>query len=288
MKPQKEYIIFCDESEKNGRYFSNFYGGLIVGASDYQRVTDKLNQIKVDLNLLAEVKFEKVTERYLNKYQALMREFFDEVAASSVKVRIMFRQNAQQPAGLKPEDWDLQYFKLYYQFIKHAFGFKYAPIDCHPLRLRLYFDQFPDTKEKVEQFKGYLLGLPESIYFLHCGQRFLSIAKEDIAEVRSHEHVLLQCLDIVLGAMRFRLNNWHLEKPPGERVRGKRTRAKEALYRTILAEVKKLHPNFNIGITTGHQGDVATRWHHPFRHWLFEPKEFVYDGKLTKRGEKKE
>jgi hypothetical protein len=287
MKPQKEYIIFCDESEKHGRYFSNFYGGLIIGASDYQRVTDRLNQAKIDLNLLAEVKFEKVTERYLDKYQALMREFFTEVAAASVKIRIMFRQNAQQPTGLTAEDWDLQYFKLYYQFIKHAFGFKHAPAECHPLRLRLYFDQFPDTKEKAEQFKGYLLGLPESSYFSHYGQGFLSIAKEDIAEVRSHEHVLLQCLDIVLGAMRFRLNNWHLEKPPGERIRGKRTRAKEALYKTILAEVRRLHPNFNIGITTGHQGDVANRWHHPFRHWLFEPREFAYDGKLTKRGEKK-
>lgn len=287
MKPQKEYIIFCDESEKAGRYFSNFYGGLIVGASDYQRVTDRLNQAKQDLNLFGEAKFEKVTEQYLEKYKELMQGFFTEVTRSSVKIRIMFRQNAQQPQGLTAEDRDLEYFKLYYQFIKHAFGLKYAPVDCHPIRLRLYFDQFPDTKEKAEQFKGYLLGLPESNYFSSGGKGFLSISKDDITEVRSHDHVLLQCLDIVLGAMRFRLNDWHLENPQGQRVRGKRTRAKEALYKTILAEVRELHPGFNIGITTGHLGDVVNRWHHPYRHWLFEPRNFVYDEKLTKRGSKK-
>ena len=87
MKPQKEYIIFCDESEKAGRYFSNFYGGLIVGASDYQRVTDGLNQAKQNLNLFGEVKFEKVTERYLEKYRELMREFFSEVTLSARSVR---------------------------------------------------------------------------------------------------------------------------------------------------------------------------------------------------------
>jgi hypothetical protein len=288
MEPAKEYLAFCDESEKHGRYFSNFYGGLIVSSSDYQRVTDKLNQTKLSLNLFGEVKFEKVTGRYLDKYQTLMRVFFSEVAQSSIKIRIMFRQNAQRPIGLTAEDHDLEYFKLYYQFIKHAFGFKYVPPQWHPIRLRLYFDQFPDTKEKAEQFKGYLLGLPESSYFSLRGKRFLSIAKEDIAEVRSHDHVLLQCLDIVLGSMRFRLNDWHLEKAPGERIRGKRTRAKEAVYKTVLAEVKKLYPNFNIGITTGHQSDLANRWHHPYRRWLFEPKDFVYDEKLTKGKRKSE
>ena len=25
---EKEYIIFCDESDKRGKYYSNFYGGV--------------------------------------------------------------------------------------------------------------------------------------------------------------------------------------------------------------------------------------------------------------------
>lgn len=38
----KEYIIFCDESERDGKYYSNFYGGLVVGSSHYESVTDRL------------------------------------------------------------------------------------------------------------------------------------------------------------------------------------------------------------------------------------------------------
>jgi len=50
MKAEKEYIIFCDESEKEGKYYSNFYGGLLVGASQYERITQRLNAIKQELN----------------------------------------------------------------------------------------------------------------------------------------------------------------------------------------------------------------------------------------------
>ncbi len=31
----REYIIFCDESDKKGRFYSNFYGGVMVGLSQY-------------------------------------------------------------------------------------------------------------------------------------------------------------------------------------------------------------------------------------------------------------
>lgn len=106
MKREKEYIIFCDESDKEGKYYSNFYGGLIVGASHYERVTAYLNIIKQEQNLYGEVKWEKVTQRYLQKYETLIRHFFREVASKHVKVRIMFQQNAFKPKGLSFEQID--------------------------------------------------------------------------------------------------------------------------------------------------------------------------------------
>jgi len=45
--------------------------------------------------------------------------------------------------------------------------------------LRLYFDQFPDTKEKIERFKGFLIGLQESRKFREAR---ISINREDVAE----------------------------------------------------------------------------------------------------------
>ncbi len=41
MRVDHQYIIFCDESERKGKYCSNFYGGVIVSAKDYDAVTAK-------------------------------------------------------------------------------------------------------------------------------------------------------------------------------------------------------------------------------------------------------
>ena len=105
----------------------------------------------------------------------------------------------------------------------------------------------------------------------------VAFRQDQIAEVSSHNHVLLQCLDVVLGAMCFRLNDKHKEKPPGEKRRGRRTIAKEKLYRFILGRIRQIYPNFNIGDSTGTQGNLANRWQHPYRHWKFVPQEHEVD-----------
>ena len=53
---EKEYLIFCDESDVAGAYYSNFYGGVMVGSSQYDRITARLNAEKTRLNLFGEVK----------------------------------------------------------------------------------------------------------------------------------------------------------------------------------------------------------------------------------------
>jgi hypothetical protein len=278
---EKEYILFCDESDKDGPYYSNFYGGLLVGASRYQPVTDRLNACKLALNLFGEVKWQKVTETYLSKYQELMDAFFDDVRDDRVKLRIMFRQNAQQPTGLSDEQKQLTYWLLYYQFVKHAFGFAYMPRAATERWLRIYFDQFPDTGEQAAKFKGFIEGLASSREFRDARLR---LRREDITEVASHNHVLLQCLDIVLGSVCFRLNDKHKAKPAGSRRRGSRTVAKDQLRLHILKHIQSIRPHFNIGITTG--GGLDERWTMPYRHWCFRPSEFEYDASKTKRGAK--
>lgn len=234
--PEREYILFCDESDKYGEYYSHFYGGLIVGASQYMRVTQRLNDTKRRLNINGEVKWQKVAQAYLPKYTELIHSFFEEVAAGHVRVRVMFHQNARKAKRLTLEQVANSYYLLYYQFIKHAFGLQHVPVDPEgmPTHLRLYFDQFPDTGEQVERFKGFIHGLQMSVPFRNAS---ICIRREDITEVRSHDHVLLQCLDVVLGAMSFRLNNKHKEMPPGQKRRGARTRAKESLPRD-----PRMHP----------------------------------------------
>ncbi|VGO17754.1 hypothetical protein PDESU_06356 [Pontiella desulfatans] len=278
----KEYIIFCDESAKKGEFYSNFYGGVMVGLSQYDRIKERLESKRDELGFRNELKWQKVTDAYLDRYISFIQVFFDELRAGNLKVRIMFRQNRYVRRFDDPEEKALEYFKLYYQFIKHSFGLKHME-HAHPeVYLRLYFDQFPDTSERAEQFKGYL-GMLEAMR--HFEKARIRIREGDITEIKSHEHILLQGLDIVLGSMFFRLNDLHKAIPEGKHRRGKRTVAKEKLYKFILSEIKTVYPNFNIGISTGAKSEDAC-WKDPYRHWKFVPRDHVIDKSKGKRAKK--
>ncbi len=263
----RELVIYADESVSRGEQFSNFYGGCLVESTALAGVTSRLQAKKRELNLHGEVKWQKVTENYWSKYDALMSAFFDEVRNGRVKVRIMFTQNRRDRTDLPQAKLANGYFKLYYQFVKHAFGLQFVPRTTRPTRVRLMFDEIPDQLAERIQFKTYLTGLSRSPEFRNAN---LVIDQEQIAEVRSHDHVLLQCTDVVLGAVQFRLNDKHLETQPATGRRGKRTIAKEKLYDALVQHIQALRRGFNVGITTGIDGDRANRWHHPYRHWLFE------------------
>jgi len=85
-----EYIIYCDESEERGEFFSDFYGGALVRGEDIAGVVAAIKQKKAELNLHREVKWQRVTEQYEAKYIALMDTFFDLVKDDKIKIRIMF------------------------------------------------------------------------------------------------------------------------------------------------------------------------------------------------------
>jgi len=274
----KEYIIYCDESVDEGTYYSNFYGGVLIRSDDIDFVRDEISRKKRALNLNKEVKWQKVTENYLEKYIALMDLFFDLVAMDKIKVRIMFTQNINVPVNLTAEQEEDEFFILYYMFLKHAFGLPESNGDGTPKSIRLLLDQLPNNKEKAAKFKGYLCGLSKSPEFRRAR---ITISPENIVDVRSHDHDILQCLDVVLGAMQFRLNDKHKEKPEGKRVRGRRTRAKEALYKHINKRIRQIYPRFNIGTSTG--GPPEARWQHPYRHWCFTPRERQVDLSRSKR-----
>jgi uncharacterized protein DUF3800 len=281
----KEYIIYCDESDTRGAYFSNFYGGVLVSSVDLLHAENILLNKKSELNLHKEVKWEKVTSNYCDKYVQLMDSFLKLVKENKLKVRVMFTQNIFIANNLTDYHREHEYFILYHQFVKHAFGLHFSnPHNEDFLKVRVYFDRLPiNTKEKVEIFKSYIHGISNSPILRNAK---VLIDKNQIAEIDSREHVILQCLDVVLGAMQFRLNNKHLEKVKETGRRGKRTLAKEKLYKYINQRICEIYPNFNIGKTTGKGGDLSNLWHHPYRHWLFAPKDSQLDlskGKKLKK-----
>lgn len=276
---KRQYLIYADESHRKGKFFSNFYGGALIDYTKLEEISKNLNKKKLELGLGQEVKWTKVTEQYLEKYIALINYFFEFVNSNKIKIRIMFRQNAIVPQKLTRQNEEKEYFLLYYQFIKHSFGLDYCNyLNKDNVTIKIYFDKLPDVKKKNREFKGYIYALND----FFCINN-IHIYNEDIAEVDSKNHIILQCMDIILGSMNFKLNDMDKEKMPNSKFRGKRTIAKEKLYKVILKNIRTMYPNFNIGVSTGIRNNILNTWKDPYRHWCFKSKDSYFDPKLTKK-----
>ena len=264
----KELVIYCDESLKDGAIYGDFFGGVMCPSHSLEYVISVLDKATSELNLNAEIKWNKITDNYKEKYIALMDVFFDLVEEGHLKGRVFFIKNTDKHDSrlYTKEQREHQFFYLYYQFIKWSFGLSYATTGVQPKRVRIMFDELPDTKKKCDRFKKFICGLPSVDNFRH-----LVITEDDLSEVDSKKHILLQCIDVVMGSMQFRLNKMHLEKPKGASRRGKRTIAKEQVYKHINSRIRRVYANFNIGVTTSVHGDFDNRWKHQYRHWKFEP-----------------
>ncbi|MBV8908262.1 MAG: DUF3800 domain-containing protein [Sphingomonas sp.] len=277
----KRYIIYCDESDTRGAFYSHFYGGALIEASKQQALEAELQAVKDELHIFqGEMKWQRITEPYKDKYIAFVNAVFDVIERGDMKIRIMFTQNRWVPY-LAEYQYENEYFLLYHQFIKHAFGLRYCTdAGEHSASAAVLLDDVPHNAAKLHAFKSYLSSLSQ--YPIWQRARF-SIAYDDITDVNSKEHNVLQALDVVLGGIQSRLNEKHTKPVPPAKRRSKRARAKGAVYDTIKDRIFGLYPNFNVGISTGHSGGLTDRWTDPYRHWLFMPSAAQEDATRTKK-----
>jgi hypothetical protein len=277
------YLIYCDESEDKGKFYSDFYGGALIEANRRDGLERVLLKAK-SKKLQGELKWTKISEYNEIDYIRFIDSVFDLIEAGFIKVRLMFTQNINRTDHMN-HDKDAKYFKLYYQFIKHAFGLRFCnPGSTRLISLSVLIDNAPQTVERLEAFKTYLSSLSDYPAFRDARVR---IERDAIMEIKSHDHIILQAIDVLLGAMQFRLNEWHREIPLGKKRRGKRTRAKERVYNQINKRICKIYPRFNIGISTGQSEGRHVRWNHAYRHWCFVPKGSMQDFERGKRKNKR-
>jgi hypothetical protein len=276
----KEIIVYADESIRRGRYFSDFYGGAAVQSDHLDEVRITLRRAAEVANLHRELKWQKVSASYLNKYIDFVHAAFDLILAGKIKVRVMFTENSLVPQGLTEYHRQHSYHILYRYFLKHAFGLEYAGHTGQTTRVRLYLDTLPGTREGNAAFRGRIQALGDYPPFRRAGIVFPA---DQIAEVRSHDHIVLQVVDVIVGAIQFRLNDGQKVKVPGASRRGPKTIAKEKLYQALQARIQETYPRqFNIGISTSDRGDKANRWNDAYRHWRFTPEGAIRDRDLTK------
>ena len=273
------YYIWTDESDSTGKYYANFYGGILIQSEHYDEVLQRLSIVFKEVGLeTEEIKWQKVNEYTEERYKRIIDVLFELLGEGKAKIRIFFRHRQFEPIGLSNEQRRKEYPKLYYQFIKNDFGLVFSNPRGKKLRVRLFIDDMPLKGPDRDEFL-------KSIYHLNELKSFqkanIHINDGDVAEVNSKKHLPLQVMDVVLGSMCFRLNDKHKERGIDGK-RAKRNIVKERLYKHIRTRIWSLHSGFNIGVTTPitKKSDL---WEHPYLHWNFVPKNFTKNEELTKR-----
>ena len=267
--------IWLDESDKHGMYYSNFYGGILIESKNKDEVLSRMNNIIIQSGIIDEVKWQKVNAYHYEKYIQIIDELFNMGKEGLLKIRIFFRHNQYEPE-LSHEQRKEDYPILYYQFIKYAFGLVF----CEDSEgIRLYIDEIPLNQADKANFIRHLYGLNNDPEFKSMGIKFID---KGISEVNSKNHLPLQFIDLILGAICFKLNEKDKLKADGDEKPGKRTILKLKLYKHINSKIRELYPDFNIGISTPIKTE-KDRWLQIYRHWSFKPKNHIRDLSRTKR-----
>lgn len=111
------YYIWFDESDKEGEFYSNFYGGILIKSKDFGNVLQMMKYKVEELGLTnEEIKWQKVNQYTYEKYCSLVDFIFDLLENDLIKIRIFFRNNQYVPVGLTSEHKRNGFSFLYYQF----------------------------------------------------------------------------------------------------------------------------------------------------------------------------
>lgn len=247
----------------------------------YREVLERMRSIVEETGIRDEIKWQKVNEYHYEKYIKLVDLLFDLAKEGKLKIRIFFRHNQYCPTRLTSEERKSDYPMLYYQFIKYAFGLPYAGVGELDA-LTLYLDEIPLRQAERDDFISHIRGLAKDHILKKMG---LKIAEDGIIEVNSKQHLPLQFMDVILGAICFKLNEKDKLKAEGENKVGKRTIMKLKLYKHINMRIRDIYPNFNIGVTTPIRVN-SDSWTQVYRHWSFIPKYHTRDTARTKRAKK--
>lgn len=270
--------IWLDESDKHGTYYSNFYGGILVQSQHKEEVLRRMSAIIEELGIKDEIKWQKVNAYHYDKYVKLVDELFAMGKEGMLKIRIFFRHNQYEPE-LTAEKRKEEYPILYYQFIKYAFGLVYSG-DTDGVRL--FLDEIPLNEEDKIKFITHLYVLNNDAELKAKGIR---IVEKGVSEVDSKTHLPLQFMDMILGAICFKLNEKDKLRSDIDERPGKRTVLKLKLYKHINNKIREIYPDFNIGISTPLK-EESDRWFQIYRHWSFKPKHHIRNLTRTKRAKK--
>lgn len=199
----KTYNIYCDESThlpNDGQPYM-ILGYVCVPYPQIKHVKQDIRSLMVKHNFEGEFKWTNIHDKTLPIYQELIDYFFS-ISEVNFRAVIVDKRQIDKTRG----DNEEFYFKMYYQLIHHKLDFHYS------------YNIFLDIKDTCSHKK---LARLQKMLSYTTPIRYCQF-------VRSHEVLLLQLADVLIGAVNYhlRLNNGYLE--------GKNTSKQK-----IIAKIKK-------------------------------------------------
>ena len=195
--------VFCDESRPTGRERYLVIGGVTTSRGRVQIMNNKLAALRESTGVKSqELKWTKVSASWLDKYRTFVDYFFDELDRDCVRIHCLIVDRYKvDHKKFNAGDCELGFYKFYYQLLLHCFGKPYGE-GGNQLRV------FPDrrgTSYNVSRLRD-ILNNGVAKKFNNYSRPFLAVQPQD-----SKAHDLIQLADILIGAIGYQKNRWHLQ-----------------------------------------------------------------------------
>ena len=185
--------VYCDESRPElfgsrnpqGQYL--LIGSIWLAASDRQRCKEGIHALRDKHKVGGEFKWQKVSPSRVEFYRALAQWFVDEGNRLRFRCIAVDRKKVDLP-GFHEGDQELGFYKFYYQLLLHW------------LEPNSQYNIFCDFKSN--RVRARLADLQRCLQ--HRCPRECRIAT--VQSVRSEESVLVQLVDVLVGAASAKLN----------------------------------------------------------------------------------
>lgn len=246
---------------------------------DLDRLDGELRTILQAHRARGEVKWSNLTPRTEKLFRELVECLGGYIESGVVRYRQMFCDRAlvrdSVPGEPEVSELDVQ-FKLFYQFLKHAFGFKHLPAtgsgQKHEILIRL------DTHSS-QRHKDDLIKFTENLPVV-LGRSDVEVR---VTFVNSANVPRIQICDVLMGAAGSYGNKMQLRRAPGQRGMSEKQGLRFEFAKLVYNKLREISCKergtlaFNWFESTGKDGDWANVLHHKVRIWKFTPKRYRID-----------
>lgn len=181
---KKTFNIYCDESchlENDHKPFM-FLGKVSSAYNQVRFHTQQIKALKEKHNFYAEIKWTTVSNSKLRFYEELIDYFFN----TDLQFRAVGIEKSQIDNEAFDQTYDDFYYKMYYYLLNHNLNSLYN------------YNVYLDIKDSLSAFKVNKL---KEILNTKFG------VFRNVQNIRSHESILLQMADLIMGAISYYHNN---------------------------------------------------------------------------------